>query len=241
MPSTSSPCFNTRAVKSQSASRHRAWRRLGLEHRAIFVERRELAGQFVKVIAQEIRPIFLRHGLQRQPEIQQMLGQRNFFRRRQVRVLPMFACPMFETLSAGFPEDAADPRIGVLQIRRGVAVERQHLVPTEHVIALAVRQQVGVFHRAQADDARDFAPLRLRQLRVFFRDNLEGPLFGFVQQIGQLHRLAGARFERLAVLAQNRAEPDMGQFDCGLRIAARDASGGTRRRAAGNAIAAGRR
>ena len=65
------------------------------------------------------------------------------------------------------PENAADARVGVLQIRRGVAVQRQHLVPTENVIALAVRQQVGVFHRAEADDAGDFAPLRFRQLGLF--------------------------------------------------------------------------
>ena len=99
-----------------------------------------------------------------------------------------------------------------MQIRRGVALQRQHLVPTENVIALAVRQQVGVFHRAEADDARDFASLRLRQIRILFGNDFEGPFLGFVEQIGQLHRLAAARFERLAVLAENRAEPDVGQL-----------------------------
>ena len=32
----------------------------------------------------------------------------------------------------------------VLQIRRGVALQREHFVPTENVITLPVRQQVGV-------------------------------------------------------------------------------------------------
>ena len=82
-------------------------------------------------------------------------------------------------------------------------LQREHFVPTENVIALAVRQQVGVFHRAEADDARDFFALRFRQFRIFFGNNFECALLGFVEQIGKLHRLAAARFERLAVVAKN--------------------------------------
>ena len=116
------------------------------------------------------------------------------------------------------PEDAPDPRIGVLQIRRGVALQRQHFVPAENVIALAVRQQVGVFHRAQADDPGDFLALRLRQFRALFRNNFEGALLGFIEQIAQLHRVAAARLERLAVVAQDFAEADVNQFHLFGRI-----------------------
>ena len=118
-----------------------------------------------------------------------------------------------------FPKNASDARIRILQIRRGIALQREHLGPTENVIALAVRQQVGVFHRAEADDAGDFAALCFRQIRTFFGNNFERALLRLVQQIGKLHRLSAACFERLAVLAQNRAEPDVGQFNCRLPIA----------------------
>ena len=48
--------------------------------------------------------------------------------------------------------------------------------------------------------------------RVLFGNDFEGSFLRFVEQIGELHCLAAARFERLAVLAENRAEPDVGQF-----------------------------
>ena len=44
---------------------------------------------------------------------------------------------------------------------------------------------------------------------ILFRDELQRALLGFVEQVGELHRLAAARFERLAVLAEDRAEPDV--------------------------------
>ena len=87
----------------------------------------------------------------------------------------------------------------------------------KHIIALAVRQQVGVFHRAKADDTRDFPALGFGQFGIFLRNNLERALLGFVEQIGQFHRLAAARFERFAILAENRAEPDMCQFRIWMR------------------------
>ena len=119
-----------------------------------------------------------------------------------------------------FAEDAADAGVGVLQVRGGVAVQRQQLVPTENVIALAVGQQVGVFDRADADDAGDFAPRGFGQFRALLRHDFERALLGLVEEVGQLDGLAGAGFEGLAVLAQDGAEPDVGQFDFGLRMPA---------------------
>ena len=234
------PCLRTRAVKSHKASRLVARGSIGLEHRTIFVKRGEFAGQLVKIIAEKIRTVFLRHGLQRQPEIQQMFRQRDFFRCRQFDVGCSDVPPMFGCFR--LPKDAFDSRVGILQVRRGVALQREHLVPTENVIALAVRQQVGIFHRAQTDDARDFAPLRLRQIRIFVGNNFEGALLRLVEQVGQLHRLAAAGFERLAILAENRAEPDVGQFD-ESRVESRGSSAisGMRQKFAGSAIVAGRR
>src|SRR5690348_11856340 len=114
------------------------------------------------------------------------------------------------------PKNTLNSRIGVLQIRRRVALQREHLVPAENIITLPVRQQVGVFYRAEADDARDFAALRLRQLRIFFGNDFERPFLRLVEQIGQFHRLAAAGFERLPVLAQYGTEPGMSQFESGM-------------------------
>src|SRR6187399_1352488 len=87
-------------------------------------------------------------------------------------------------------KNATNPRIGVLQIRRGVAAQSQHLVPTEHVIALPIRKQVGVLHCADADNASNLASLQFRQLWTLSRCDLERALLSFIQQIGQLNRLA---------------------------------------------------
>ena len=80
-------------------------------------------------------------------------------------------------------------------------MQREHFVPRENVIALPVRKQVGVFHRADSDDARDLAALGFGERRIFLRDDFQRALHGFVKQIGELDRLAAARFERLAVVA----------------------------------------
>ena len=50
-----------------------------LEDGAIFVKRGELPRQFVKVVAEEIRAVFIRRGFQGLAEIEQMLGEGNFF------------------------------------------------------------------------------------------------------------------------------------------------------------------
>ena len=138
---------------------------LGLQHRAVFVKRSELAGEFKQVIAKIIRPQFVGDGFQRDAEIEQMFCEREFFRRGQLDV----GCWMLDVGCFRFSENALDPRIGILQIRRGVALQREHFVPTENVIALAVRQQVGVFHRAEADDAGDFACAAPPAAPGFFR------------------------------------------------------------------------
>ena len=58
-------------------------------------------------------------------------------------------------LGLEFAENGADARDGVEQVRGGVALERDHLVPREEVVAGAVLREVGVLHGADADDARD--------------------------------------------------------------------------------------
>src|SRR5882724_7642146 len=58
----------------------------GFEHGTVFVERGELSCQVVQIIAKKVRAIFLRDGFQSDSEIQQVLGEREFFRRSQLNV-----------------------------------------------------------------------------------------------------------------------------------------------------------
>ena len=60
----------------------------------------------------------------------------------------------------------------------------------------------------------------LGQFRVLLRDHLEGALLRLVEQVGQFDGLAGAGLEGLAVLAQDGAEPDVGQLRLGRRMPA---------------------
>ena len=70
-------------------------------------------------------------------------------------------------------EDRADARVRVLQVRRGVALEREHAVPVEDVVLDAVAREVGVLHRADADRARDRARASRRRASGFFsRDDV---------------------------------------------------------------------
>ena len=113
---------------------------------------------------------------------------------------------------ASLAKNGADARAGVLQIGRGVALERQHLVPTEHVIALTVGQQVRVLHRAESDNAGDLTARNFGQIGVFLRDHVQGALLRFVQQFSQLDRIAAARLEGFAVVAENFSEAHMDQL-----------------------------
>ena len=104
------------------------------------------------------------------------------------------------------PEQTDDPRVRVLQVRRGVAVEREHRVPIENVVARPVFRQICVLHCADADGARDVAAFALGQSGVLAGDQFVCALLRFVQQFDQLHEPAVARTERPAVFAQHHAE-----------------------------------
>ncbi len=185
----------------------------GFEHGAILVEAREVAGQIVEICAEKIRAVILGDGFEDQAEVQQVFGQSEFFGSAERD----FAAAT-GVIEIAFAENTADAGVGVLQIRRGVALERQHLVPTEDVIALAILGEVGVFDGAEADDPRDFEARFFGHVGVFFADDFEGAFFGFVEQVLEFDGVARAGFERFAVFTEDRAEPDVGQFDAGFRM-----------------------
>ena len=107
---------------------------------------------------------------------------------------------------AELAEDAVDAGDGVEQVGGGVAVERDHLVPRKHVVARAVLREVGVLHRADADDLRDGAALGLGQLGILLADQPVGALDRLGEEVLQADVLAAAGLEGLAVLAEHGAE-----------------------------------
>ena len=103
--------------------------------------------------------------------------------------------------------------------------KRQHLVPDEHVVALPVRQQVGVLHRAEADHARDLAPLCFGKFGILLGDDLaKARSSASSSRSAELHGVAAAGLEGLAVLAKNFAETDVAELDSlrGFRLPARE-------------------
>ena len=120
-----------------------------LEHRAVLVERREVRRQLVEVRAQPVRAASARPSRRRRCRSRAgaWRATRSWGRRR----APASCARTSRPLDLGPPEDRADPGVGVLQVGRRVAVERQHPVPVEHVVADPVRGQVGVLQRADAD------------------------------------------------------------------------------------------
>ena len=113
---------------------------------------------------------------------------------------------MIVWVQAELPEDRANPAHGIQQVRGGVALEGEDLVPGENIVAAAVLRQIRVPDGADPDGAGDVAPLGLGQLRGFLGDEREGAFLGLGEQGLEFDRIAGARLDGLAVLAEDRAE-----------------------------------
>ena len=71
-----------------------------------------------------------------------------------------------------FPKDGANSHVGVLQIWRGVSLERQHSVPGKNVVGHPILGEIGVFDRADADYPCDVDLLFFAQFRIFFVNDL---------------------------------------------------------------------
>ena len=106
-------------------------------------------------------------------------------------------------------ENRADPDVRVLQVRCGVALQREHPVPREHVVGQAALRELGKFHRADADGFRDPRGFLALQVRVLFGDRLGGAFDGFFEHFDEPDVVAGAGFHQLAVVAEDRSEGDV--------------------------------
>jgi hypothetical protein len=80
--------------------------------------------------------------------------------------------------------------VAVLQVGRGVAVEGQHAVPVEDVVADPVRGQVGVLHGADADGTSHLAARRRIEILALVGHHGGGPLDRLVEQVDEPQRLA---------------------------------------------------
>ncbi|MNO93814.1 hypothetical protein D3C76_854200 [compost metagenome] len=118
----------------------------------------------------------------------------------------------FAEVLAEFAEHASHAGVGVQQVGRGVAFEVQHQVEVEAVVAGAVLRQVGVFHRADADDFGDVAQLVFGQFRVLLFHQVVGAFLRFGEQIDQLHGAAVTGLERTAIGAVHGAEAHVFHF-----------------------------
>ena len=165
MPSRPRLCSSTRAVRSAQREAARADRLVGLEHRAVLVERREVRRQVVQVGAQLVRADTSRASRRALSGTPAGAGRAPAPAACRARSAPTRTR---RPIDLGPPEDRADPGVGVLQVGRRVAVERQHPVPVEDVVLDAVGRQVGVLHRADADRARQRRPASSSARSGFF-------------------------------------------------------------------------
>ena len=94
----------------------------------------------------------------------------------------------------------------VLQVGRSEAVEREHAIPAEDVVADAIAREVGELDRADADGARDRRALVLVEPGAAGIDDRAGARHRLVEQIGEAERAARARPQHLAIVAEDIAE-----------------------------------
>ena len=110
---------------------------------------------------------------------------------------------------AGPPEDGADAGVRVLQVGPGVALEGQHPVPVEDVVAHALGGQVGVLDRADAERVGDGGLALGRQVARALLHGRRGPVDPLGQQVDEALGPAAAAGQLLAVGPEDEAERDV--------------------------------
>ena len=95
-------------------------------------------------------------------------------------------------------------RVRVLQVRRGVAVERQHPVPVEDVVAERGRSdRSAYFSGADADVVTDRAPLHVGQLGVAIGHRRLPALDRLVDDVDEVDGVAATAPEHLAIQTEH--------------------------------------
>ena len=120
-----------------------------------------------------------------------------------------FAISQRCAIDSGSSENRTDSGMGVLQIRRSVAIERQHAIPVEHVVTHAISGEIGVLHRADADLTGDRQSILDGQFGILLGDGGFGAHEGFVEQIDELQGLTTAALQHFTIGSENAAERNM--------------------------------
>jgi len=113
--------------------------------------------------------------------------------------------------------DSSRPRVGVLNVGTGVAIQGHHLVEIEAIIAGAMVREIGILDRAQPYGFGDPTLLRLvhrpfnspAALRI--AHDSQGFRYGLVQQRLQTDRGPATSLERPPIIPQYGPEVDMDQ------------------------------
>ncbi len=168
----------------------------------MLVEAREQARQIVEVAAHHVRGAFTSNHVQRLFKLQQARRQLGFtiFSDHHVGV------GQHALVNFRFTEYGEHAGVGILHVRRGIALKGQHVIPVEDVVGGAVFREIRILHRADTDRVSQLFQFVGRHIWVLLRHQTAGALQRLVQQIGELHGTAGAGFERLAVFTQHHAE-----------------------------------
>ena len=119
------------------------------------------------------------------------------------------------TINIGATKDAANAGVCILQVRRSVAIERQHAVPVEDVVLNAIGGKVGIFHCTDANHASNVCPFICRQRWVLFFHCTRCSLYCFFQQCRQLYRFTTAALQHFFIGAQHIAERHVLHFYIG--------------------------
>ena len=173
----------------------------GGEDRAVLVEAGEQACDVVQVAAQHMWGALLGDIVEYFTELRQASGQILLMGRLQDDV----ALDFLEAL-AQLAEYAGHSGVGIQQVGCGVAVEVEHQLEVEAVVAGAVLGQVGVLHRADPDHFTNVAQFVFGQARILVLDQCVGTLLGLGQQVDQFYGAAVTCLERAAVSAVHGAE-----------------------------------
>src|ERR1700721_2997876 len=64
---------------------------------------------------------------------------------------------------------ASNPSIGILQVRGGISIERQHAVPIKYVVAFSVLGKIGILNSAYSHGVSNQHSRRFRQLWILLR------------------------------------------------------------------------
>ena len=99
----------------------------------------------MEVVAQIVGATFLGSGLQRETQVHEVLGQGDLGGLRQSDGLG-------RCRRTGVADHLRRPGVLILDVGRGVTLERQHLIPGEHIVALPIRQQVLPLDGSDTDD-----------------------------------------------------------------------------------------